>query len=464
MIDISSLPHFAPEGYSKTTIPLLGDQIAEILPDDESYVWLESHQAGKRFIFLGETWSIECYSDKTEITFSTQPKKVTLKEPMAYLDFFNLLEKDWLPLQPKDFKLPWALAYEAGWNTETRKKESINKKDSLPELWLACPKAIIIQDIKESHACLIQPKHLAEVNLAKKRSLNLNYSKNTTITVDQSKETYLNKIENVKKHIREGDSFQVNLSQGFQAHGKIDLPSWAHHSFQKQASSFGALVKTKNFSLMSLSPERLVACENEKLITRPIAGTLAVKDDESEQELNNFRNHPKELAEHNMLIDLERNDLGKVSIPGSVEVEEYLTIETLPHVHHLVSQVVGKKSPTCHFGDILFALFPGGTITGCPKLETMHIIDKLEDNSRSFYTGSLGYLGQSHFDSNILIRTAIVHKETTYMRFGGGLVWDSDPEKEYLETLAKARGLISSLLEGGAKFDPHHRSLRQFFS
>jgi anthranilate synthase component 1 len=211
-----------------------------------------------------------------------------------------------------------------------------------------------------------------------------------------------------------------------------------------------------SFKLMSLSPERLLKGESTgKLITRPIAGTLP-KDPSSSKKLEQFKTHPKELAEHNMLIDLERNDLGKVCEIGSVQVEEYLAIETLPHVHHLVSQVVGQKNKNIQPGTAIFATFPGGTITGCPKLETMHILRELEEEDRFAYTGSMGYLAPDHFDTNILIRSATIMDQHLTMRFGGGIVWDSDPEKEYLETLAKAKGLFRSLIEGGAQIDPHH--------
>ena len=152
-----------------------------------------------------------------------------------------------------------------------------------------------------------------------------------------------------------------------------------------------------------------------------------------------FKQHPKELAEHNMLIDLERNDLGRVCVPGSVEVEEYLTTETLPHVHHLVSQVRGKIKPHLGCGDAIMAAFPGGTITGCPKLETMHIIDAIELGPRGAYTGSMGYLSPEGFDLNILIRSAQMVNGQCEMRFGGGIVWDSKPDKEFDETLAKGQ-------------------------
>jgi len=462
MIDVSKLPDFASGEVSTFNIDINFENLAQCLPESHPLVWLESHQNGQRLLFVDAIWSIEVYVDCIKLTLGSDLTFIALEERLDYKKVLNSLERDWLTRQPPEFKMPWILSYEAGWNGESRRQ---TKEDSpLPEFWCCCPKILITQKIGELQATVLQAKQWPDFKLTPCRAIHASYAKEVVLIAEESKQDYLNKINQVKQHIRQGDSFQVNLSQGFQALGHIDLYSWAHYAFKQQASSFGALVRTEAFSLLSLSPERLLARKGENLITRPIAGTLPKNAQETQQHLNDFKSHPKELAEHNMLIDLERNDLGKICKPGSVVVDEYLSIETLPHVHHLVSQVIGKKEPDAKFGDVIFALFPGGTITGCPKLETMHIIDKLEKKWRSFYTGSLGYLGQGHFDSNILIRTAINIDAQTYMRFGGGLVWDSDPEKEYLETLAKAKGLIHSLLDGGADFDSDHRSLRQFFT
>lgn len=462
MIDISTLPDFAPEGYQTQELELDRDELLKGLDPETPFLWLESHQGGQRILLLDTIWSLEFYPHQIIYQQGTIQQKHLLDQPISYRKFLNELENTWLNKQPDIFKLAWAMSYEAGWNEEKQRQQK--PSTPTPELWCACPQTILVQDPKSRRATLYQPKGLNLPDLSSKRLLHQNYATNVSISLEENTDQYLSKIKRVKNHIRQGDSFQVNLSRGFEAQGSFDLFSWVKHAFEKQSSSFGAFLHLKDFSLLSLSPERLIAGQDQQLITRPIAGTLPRNHNDNASKLKAFKEHPKELAEHNMLIDLERNDLGKVSKPGSVKVEEYLSIESLPHVHHLVSQVIGECGTDQQFGDILFAMFPGGTITGCPKLETMHIIDALETHPRSFYTGSLGYLSKKSFDSNILIRTALIINNQILMRFGGGLVWDSDPEKEVLETYAKARGLINSLLDGGADFDPDHRSLRQFFT
>ena len=186
--------------------------------------------------------------------------------------------------------------------------------------------------------------------------------------------------------------------------------------------------------------------------TRPIAGTRprgrdSVQDRALSAELIS---NLKERAEHVMLIDLERNDLGRVCRPGTVEVNELMVVETYAHVHHIVSNVRGELAATAGPIDAMKAVFPGGTITGCPKVRCMQIISELEGEGRSFYTGSMGYLGRDgSMDLNILIRSMLVHGREFAFRTGAGIVADSDPEQEVLETADKARGMLLALESHG---------------
>jgi anthranilate synthase component 1 len=187
--------------------------------------------------------------------------------------------------------------------------------------------------------------------------------------------------------------------------------------------------------------------------TRPIAGTRPRSDDESTDELLSAEliGHPKERAEHVMLIDLERNDLGRVCMPGTVSVSELMVIESYAHVHHIVSNVRGRLRSDVLPGDALRAVFPGGTITGCPKVRCMEIIDELEPEPRRAYTGSFGYLNRDgSMDTNILIRTLELAGDRLSFRAGGGIVADSEPEREVDETRAKARGLRVALEDEAA--------------
>jgi anthranilate synthase component 1 len=208
------------------------------------------------------------------------------------------------------------------------------------------------------------------------------------------------------------------------------------------------MIKWQDYVLMSSSPERLVNIKQGVVQSRPIAGTRPRgKDSDTDQALSReLLEHPKERAEHIMLIDLERNDLGRVCETGTVEVDELMVVESYEHVHHIVSNVRGKLRDDVTPVDVIRAVFPGGTITGCPKVRCMEIIAELEQHGRSFYTGSFGYLGlDGSMDLNILIRSMLLHQDHISFRTGAGIVADSIAEAEVKETEDKARGLLRAL-------------------
>jgi para-aminobenzoate synthetase component I len=202
--------------------------------------------------------------------------------------------------------------------------------------------------------------------------------------------------------------------------------------------------QTPEFQLVSGSPELLVKKQGEDISTRPIAGTRSRGKDaaEDEQLARTLIENEKEKAEHVMLVDLERNDLGRVSRFGSVEVNELMVIEKYSHVMHIVSNVRGKIDPTYNLYDVIEATFPGGTITGAPKVRTMEIIEELEPVRRGVYTGSIGWIGYNgNMELNIAIRTMVTKNGFAYVQAGAGIVIDSDPEAEYKESLKKAMAL-----------------------
>ena len=204
--------------------------------------------------------------------------------------------------------------------------------------------------------------------------------------------------------------------------------------------------------MVSSSPERLVEVRRGVAQTRPIAGTRArLLGDDEPARIRELRAHPKECAEHVMLIDLERNDLGRVCVPGTVAVDELMVVESYAHVHHLVSNVRGRLRAEVTPGEVIAATFPGGTITGCPKVRCMEIIAALEDAPRGAYTGALGYLDRNgDLDLNILIRTLTQVDHAVTLRAGAGIVADSVAQSELDETRAKARGLLRALGVSGA--------------
>jgi anthranilate synthase component 1 len=213
---------------------------------------------------------------------------------------------------------------------------------------------------------------------------------------------------------------------------------------QANPAPFAGLLQQPSWAIVSSSPERLVESRDGILQTRPIAGTRPrVAGDDDAERIRELTTHPKERAEHVMLIDLERNDLGRVCVPGSVKVDELMVVESYAHVHHIVSNVRGRAREGVTPGQVIAATFPGGTITGCPKVRCMEIIGAIEREPRGAYTGALGYLDDNgDMDLNILIRTLAVEGTQVSLRAGAGIVTDSVPEKELDETRAKARGLL----------------------
>jgi len=260
-------------------------------------------------------------------------------------------------------------------------------------------------------------------------------------------------IEQIHEYILDGDVFQVNLSRQWRGNFRqpVDATALYRSLRQHNPAPFAGLVNWHGYALMSSSPERLVNSRHGQVQSRPIAGTRPRGSDlKSDRALSReLLEHPKERAEHIMLIDLERNDLGRVCETGSVEVDELMVVETYEHVHHIVSNVRGRLRDDVTPVDVIRAVFPGGTITGCPKVRCMEIIAELEQRGRSFYTGSFGYLGlDGSMDLNILIRSMLLHGDRISFRTGAGIVVDSDPEGEVAETQDKARGLLRALGSG----------------
>jgi anthranilate synthase component 1 len=264
-------------------------------------------------------------------------------------------------------------------------------------------------------------------------------------------DVFLAGVARIQAYIRAGDVFQVNLSRGWQARfaDTVSPSALFKQLMQKNPAPFSALVQMDEWSIISSSPERLVRLGRDGVLeTRPIAGTHPRSEDPEEDDALRARlqAHPKERAEHVMLVDLERNDLGRVCEPGSVKVAALMDIASYRHVHHIESTVCGRLRQGMRVLDVLRAVFPGGTITGCPKVRTMQIIRELEHTPRRSYTGSVGYINHDgSFDFNILIRSFLLRGRELAFRAGAGIVADSIAQRELDETRAKARGLLRAL-------------------
>jgi len=274
---------------------------------------------------------------------------------------------------------------------------------------------------------------------------------------EEDPRAYLERVARAKEYVRAGDIYQANLSRAWdvevRAAGGLAAAAALYQRLRTaNPAPFAALAQWRDVAIVSSSPERLVRVSGRRIDTRPIAGTRARRGrpGDDPREMSELAAHPKERAEHIMLIDLERNDLGRVCEPGSVRVDELMSIESYTHVHHIVSNVSGILRPEVTPIGALRAVFPGGTITGVPKFRCMQIIAELEGRGRGAYTGSLGYLAtDGRLDVNILIRTMTLTGATVQFHAGAGIVADSDPQRELEETRAKARGLLAALGAAG---------------
>ena len=260
---------------------------------------------------------------------------------------------------------------------------------------------------------------------------------------------FIDGVGRILDYLAAGDLFQVNLSRGWRAGfaAPLDPAALFARLRSHNPAPFAGLFAGAGWAVVSASPERLVSVRGDVVETRPIAGTRPrFPGDDDGARMRELVGHPKERAEHVMLIDLERNDLGRVCTPGSVEVDELMTVESYAHVHHIVSNVRGRLREGVTPGEVIRAVFPGGTITGCPKVRCMQVIAELERAGRGAYTGAFGWLNHDgDLDLNILIRSAEIEGSQLRFRTGAGIVADSDPQRELEETGAKARGMLRAL-------------------
>ncbi len=342
----------------------------------------------------------------------------------------------------------------------------------LPECYLAFYDAIVAFDHLEGRVYLVSTcfpeladtrrKARAEDRLRELKSQLLNVSGTSTYEEPSSsvmteeislksnftREEYLDAVARAREYIIAGDIFQVNLSQRFEAELHISPYELYRKLRRVNPAPFASYLGFDGLNIVGASPERFLEVRGDRVETRPIKGTRprgkTVEEDEAFA--RELLDSIKDRAENVMIVDLERNDIGRVCRYGTVKVTELAALETYPTVFHLTSTITGRLREDKSRIDLLKAAFPGGSITGAPKVRAMEIIDELEPTRRSVYTGSIGYLGfDGSMDLNIVIRTMLVKDGRVYFQVGGGIVYDSEPEAEYQETLDKARGLLLAL-------------------
>jgi anthranilate synthase component I len=373
--------------------------------------------------------------------------------------FLDALDAAWQAerWQPDDDELPfhggWVLllAYELAGEIEP--KLHLQAPATLPvALAVRCPAAVIVDHARDCTILIAEAGHehvldALELDLAATPSIPPLLA--PVAWEEDAPQRFLDGVTRIHEHLYAGDIFQVNLSRAWRArYAQPPLPAALYAVLRRaNPAPFAGLLQQPGWAVLSSSPERLVEVRRGVAQTRPIAGTRPrLPGDDELARIRELSAHPKERAEHVMLIDLERNDLGRVCVPGTVEVDELMAVESYAHVHHIVSNVRGRLRAEVTPGEVIAATFPGGTITGCPKVRCMEIIAALEDAPRGAYTGALGYLDRNgDLDLNILIRTLTLTGHEVSLRAGAGIVADSVAASELDETRAKARGLLRAL-------------------
>lgn len=344
-------------------------------------------------------------------------------------------------------------------NVSKRQKENATVHE--PDVFLASFDSLVIHDYETGKTFLSGDELNFEMLASKLLVTSLEFDKNvgfvSEVKSNFSKSEYTKKIDEIQELIRDGETYQTNFTQQFRANLPPSLtPQQIFWSLRKDhPSPFAAFIKRPNDYVISISPERFFTIDSDfqKIKTSPIKGTRPRGNNEQEDELlkSELLSSKKDIAENTMIADLLRNDIGRVCDFGSVKVEKLCEIEEHPSLFHLVSTVAGDVRNKTTFSEIIKAIFPCGSITGCPKIRTMEIIDRLETADRGLSMGAIGYKGfDGAFDLNVAIRTMVIRGSEAIFNVGGGIVIDSDPELEYQETLTKAKAIFDAI---GVKYE-----------
>ena len=450
------------------------ENLFRFLSIEENSFIFESVEKGKirgRYTIIGlnpdKIWDIS----KNIITIYSEGKKSKIKsEPLKFIN--NLLIKFNSKI---DSKLPKMASMLVGYFSYDviRYIEKIPNKCKedlkIPDVRLSRPKSLVIYDNLKKRVYYIENVYgdtaiknyyekyqsikksfdgyqaYENIKLPEKFSFKKNYHK---IKSNISKNKYKSIVSKAKKHIKKGDIFQVVLSQRFERKFLKQPLEIYNHLRKSNPSPFMFYFNYRDFKILGSSPEILVRLRNNKITIRPIAGTRPrgknkKEDIKFEKQLLKDR---KELAEHLMLLDLGRNDVGRVSKINTVKVTEKFNIEKYSHVMHIVSNVEGIFNKKKSVFETLLSGFPAGTVSGAPKIKAMEIIDKLEKSKRKLYAGGIGYFTPNNeFDTCIALRTAIIKNNIFYVQSGAGIVADSSPEREYIETVNKAKALMKAV-------------------
>lgn len=411
-----------------------------------------THRQGENSVFFT--------NKKTDIATSDITKCKT--DPFALLK--KLQDKYLPPLAVHEY-LPFLggtlgyFSYDLGRQIEKLPETAI-EDIKLPEMAIGFYDWALIADHKRKEIYLIEPHganrnawlnaHIkADLNQALgKKQKEIPFSLTSTWQSNMSQAHYSDKFSAIQAYLSAGDCYQINLAQRFSA--KYQGAEWQAYTqlAAENRAPFSAFLRLEEGVVLCVSPERFLYLEDSNIETKPIKGTRSRKKDPKADlaQIEDLKHAEKDQAENLMIVDLLRNDIGRVAVPGSVKVPTLFNVESFPAVHHLVSTVSGKLPSTHQAIDLLHACFPGGSITGAPKVRAMEIIEELEPHRRSLYCGSIGYISRCQtMDTNIAIRTLVCHQGLIHAWAGGGIVADSKSEAEYQETLDKLSKIIPVL-------------------
>jgi len=444
-------------------------KLKNLFKDEISYLFESAGQSegNYSFICIGARERLQYIENKTIYTDVNGKKNIKSENPFSFLkEYYKNIDTTEYKTATKDLNVGYVdgfigyIGYDMVKVFEPKLSSFMHDLiDELntPDLDLILPKLVLVYSHKNHQITLISTlKEYSEKFQAIEDNLKGTYTyKHRVYNVGDdkgnfahTKEKFFEMIDKSKEMIRSGDVFQILMTNRFTRHIKVDPFSFYRILRTKNPSPYMFLMEYEDFSIVGSSPEVMVRLTEGELLLRPIAGTrkrgaTKQRDKELEEEL---LADPKELAEHLMLIDLGRNDVGRVAKTGTVKVEDIMHIERFSHVMHIVSDVVATLSDDKDMFDLFMATFTAGTMTGAPKIRAMELIAEYEGLKRGFYSGSVGYFGfDGNMDSAITIRTALVNKDKVVLQAGAGVVVDSVKELEYLEVNNKLGALIHSL-------------------
>ncbi|MDB1123773.1 aminodeoxychorismate synthase component I [Vibrio algarum] len=413
-----------------------------------------SHPDSRYDVLVAQPIATLVTTDKTTEIKHQGSLVVSTNDPFSLVqEYLDIL----LPATKDDSELPFVggalgyFGYDLGRRVETL--PCIAKKDiNVPDMAVGLYEWAVIVDHHNKTACMVglETEKNLDWLLSQEQPVLSRFILLSDWQSNMTKRNYVSKFNVVQEYLHSGDCYQINLAQRFRAQYQGSIWQAYCHLEKANQAPFSAFIKLKNNAVLSVSPERFLQIKDRKIETKPIKGTRPrsdnpVKDMENVQDLVNTE---KDQAENLMIVDLLRNDIGRVAKPGTVQVPLLFEVESFPAVHHLVSTVVAELDDEYNATDCLRACFPGGSITGAPKVRAMEIIEELEPHRRSIYCGSIGYINRSGgMDSSITIRTLVANDQNLYAWAGGGLVADSQAESEYQETLDKLSKILPILAD-----------------